>query len=74
MTTWTEDELDRSGRANELHIASGGVDRDVVFADGGRLDRAAIDAAYREKFGVNTYSDGVTTDASAAATLVVEPA
>lgn len=55
-------------------ISAGGVERDIVFGDGERLDRGEVDAAYRLKYGTGGYVDAMTRPEAAAATLVVEPA
>jgi hypothetical protein len=49
MTTWTTDELDRVGRAAELHVTrlpqgrirAGGLECDVAFAPAGTTATAA---------------------------------
>jgi hypothetical protein len=50
------------------HLRAGGVEHDITFEDPD-VDRAAIDAAYREKYGRSSYVDAMVTDEAAATTL-----
>ena len=55
MITWTSDELNKLGTAEELQIASlrrdGGVDKDVSFVEETNPEvNDQIDAAYRTKY------------------------
>src|ERR1700712_4685311 len=89
MSTWTVDELDRIGSADELRIAgrredgtqvrgqgrieSGGVSKDVVFTRDDSRD-AEIDAAYRAKYGTGSPVRAITSATATSTTLRVDPA
>jgi hypothetical protein len=57
MATWTQEQLDRIGRSEELALAAGngtiragGIERNVIFGDADPDLRDAIDAAYHAKY------------------------
>lgn len=59
---------------NQGRVAAGGVRADVVFHEAGPGEYAAVDAAYREKYGRYTsIVEHVLTDRARAATLRLEP-
>ncbi len=121
MSAWTDAQLDRIGRTDELEIAPrrangslrpyttiwvvrvdddvyvrswngpdgswyrgaasigagsirvGAVEHDVVFEPADHVDRAAVDAAYREKYGHSRYVDAMVADGPAATTTRLVP-
>jgi hypothetical protein len=60
-------------RSQRGRIRAGGAERDVSFADTGDIDRAAVDDAYRQKYGRSTYVDAIVTPAAAATTPQLTP-
>jgi len=55
-------------------IQAGGVERDVTFREAAPDEYAAVDAAYRTKYGrYTTIVDHVLTDQARASTLRLEP-
>ena len=51
-----------------------GAEYDVGFAGAENASTAAVDQAYRDKYGANSYVDAMTSDAAAATTMTLTPA
>ena len=54
-------------------IRVGTVDHDVRFRAADDIDRARVDAAYRDKYGRSSYVDAMVADGPAATTLQLAP-
>ncbi|MDA0185087.1 DUF2255 family protein [Solirubrobacter phytolaccae] len=65
----------RVARASgEGHVSAGGVDKDVRFEDADPSVYAAVDAAYRAKYGqYASIVDGITNEQARATTLRLTP-
>jgi hypothetical protein len=61
----------RTGRGR---VSVGAIGHDVVFEPAPDVDQAAVDAAYRAKYGRSSYVDAMVTDDAAATTLRLAPA
>jgi len=55
-------------------VSGGATGYDVVFEPAPDVDQAAVDAAYRAKYGRSSYVDAMVTDDAAATTLRLSPA
>jgi hypothetical protein len=60
-------------RTHEGRIHPGDFERDVTFDEHHSADSAAVDAAYRAKYGNSSYVDAMVTPDAAATTLRVLP-
>jgi hypothetical protein len=66
----------RASTQGTAHISAAGIDRDVTVTVPGEQVRAAIDDAYRAKYARygSTYTEPMTADTAAGATLRLVPA
>jgi hypothetical protein len=60
-------------RTSRGRVSVGTTGYDVRFEPAPGVDRAAIDAAYRSKYGRSSYVDAMVTDIAAATTLRLTP-
>ena len=60
-------------RTHEVRIRAGNVERDVIVEECPDAERAAVDDAYRTKYGSSSYADAMVTSDAAATTLRVSP-
>jgi hypothetical protein len=60
-------------RSRRATIRAGGVQHDVQLTAAADVDRAAVDAAYSDKYGRSSYVDAMVTAAAAATTLRLTP-
>jgi hypothetical protein len=67
---WYRDAI-RTGRGR---VSVGAVGHDVVFEPAPDVDQAAVDDAYRAKYGRSSYVDAMVTNDAAATTLRLAPA
>jgi DHA2 family methylenomycin A resistance protein-like MFS transporter len=63
----------RALQSRQGRIRVGVVEGDVTLQDDPSVDPAALDEAYRTKYGRSPYADAMSTDATAATTLRVVP-
>jgi hypothetical protein len=64
----------RHGLRSHLgRIRTDGLERDVTFEEPSGSVHAALDRAYREKYGSNSYVDAMVAPASVAATFRIVP-
>jgi hypothetical protein len=61
------------GRTGRATINTAGGRYDVELSAAPDVDRAAVDAAYRAKYGRSSYVDAMVTDSAAATTRRVTP-
>lgn len=60
-------------RTRAARVRAGGVERDVTLQEADSAETAAVDEAYRAKYGRSSYVDAMVSGAAAATTLRIVP-